>query len=216
MRNLKAFGLALVAAFALSAVVASAASAEFTSSSDSTTLFASALSTQTFTAGGAGEEASVNCTGISVDGASLGTSSSEITAEPTYSGCSVSQGGSTFEGKVDPNGCHYVFTTSETNNVHIVCPEGQVIKVTAKILGAFRECLDIHAQTPTNAVVDYSNNAGSPMDVKITSTVTGITYEKTGLCKGSVNEANNASYTGEVTVTGKDAEGNTVDVTVSH
>lgn len=211
MRNLKAFGLALVAAFALSAVIASAASAEFTSGSDNTTLSATSVGNQVFETGSGSK---VSCPAVSVDGASLGTVASEITAEPTYSGaCTVES----FEAKIDTNGCHYLFTTTATSNVHILCPEGSAIEVTAKILGSFRQCLKIHAQTPTNALVDYSNGtSGGKMDVTIKSTVTGITYERLGLCQGSTNEANDATYTGEVTVTGKDAEGNAVDVTVNH
>lgn len=210
IRNLKVLGLALTAVFALSAVLASAASAEFTSESPQTELTATALEEQVFT--GAGAE--VTCTEVSVHG-TIGEVQKEVTVEPTYGGhCTVNG----FPAKVDTNECHYLFTTIEEVGVHILCPEGKQIEVTAEILGSFRKCLDIHAQTPTEPVVHYRNKTNpitEKMDVEIESTVHGITYERTGLCQGEVNEANDAHYIGRVTVTGDDSEGNPVGVTHS-
>ena len=209
IRNLKALGLALVAVFAMSAVAASAASATstFTTDSDNTTLTATALGNQVFTAGGS----SVSCKEVSIDNTTTGTTATSITAEPTYSGdCTITVEGSTFEAKVDPEGCAYIFTAAtetEKVDVHIECPLNKVLKVTAFIAGAFRECLDIHEQTPTFSTIEYHNRetADKTMDVEITANVHGITYEKTGLCKGATgNEGNDATYIGNVTVTGED------------
>ena len=102
--------------------------------------------------------------------------------------------------------------------MHITCPENKVIKVAAFISGAFRECLDIHAQTPTSPSVIYDDktNAGTgKMDLEITANVEGITYERTGLCKGISNsESNSMSYSGNITMIGV-ASGTPVNLTVS-
>ena len=218
IRNLKTLGLALVAAFALSAVLASAASAEFTFDEAASTLTAKGVSpTQKFviTDSEGEEEGKSTCeeVGVGSGGTGLGTVESEITIEPVYSeDCTLSLGEATFEAEVDANGCHYLFTTETLNAVHIICSneegteaEGKSIEITAKILGSYRQCIKIHAQTPTEPTIHYDNKTNSEtgkMDVLMTVTVKGITYEKVGLCKGEVNESNNADYEGEVTVTG--------------
>ena len=223
-RNLKTLGLALVAAFALSAVLASAASAEFTTSTDNTTLTAEALNVQEFAIEGTpGENAVSECNQVSVDG-TAGTASTEITVEPTYSGCTLhdEHTGLNPVARINTNGCHYLFTTHENESVHIVCPaEAEGIEIEAKILGAFRRCLVVHPQTPTNNVVHWINGTDpetGAMDVELESTITGITWEKVGLCAGpnTVVEGNDASYKGNVTVTGDDEFGAPADVTVNH
>lgn len=215
-RNLKALGLALVAAFALSAVVASGASAatSFTSGSDSTILTSKAIGNQVFSTG----ESTVSCEEVTTDNTTTGTSATEITAEPTYSGnCKITIGSlGTLNATIDMNGCHYLFTIG--TEVHILCPEGKQIEVTATILGTPRKCLDIHAQTPTSPVVHYinaTNAATGKMDVEVESTVEGITYEKTGSCAFGTIEGNDANYKGKVTITGETGTGAAVDVTVS-
>lgn len=226
IRNLKALGLALIAAFALSAVLASAASANFTTGGHNTNLTVEGVSAvQEFflTEPGGGKGATSTCenVGIASGGTGLGTEQAEITIEPEYSGdCTLTiPGSSTFNAKVHTTGCHYLFTTETLNAVHILCEEGKQIEITAEIAGAFRQCFKIHAQTPTEPIIHYDNTtnpATGKMDVLLTADVTGITYERVGLCKGSVNEANDAHYVGEVTVTGHDANtGEPVDVTKS-
>jgi hypothetical protein len=223
IRNLKVLGLALVAAFALSAVVASAASAHFTSGADSTTLTATALNEQVFvTHGTPGENTEVKCTQVSVTGGPFGTDETELTVHPTYGGtCTITvEGvGSGLTAEVKSNGCNYIFTTTLTNNIHIECGANESIEVKAFILGKFRNCLDVHAQTPTTALVDYFNHtnpATGKMDVEIESTVDGITYEKTGSCAFGTTEGNDAEYNGNVTVTCDEEGTNTpVDCTKS-
>jgi hypothetical protein len=220
IRNLKVLGLALVAAFALSAVVASAASAHFTSSSDSATLTSTALNNQIFkTTGTLGENAEVSCTAVGVTGGPFGTDETELTVHPEYGGtCTVNiEGLGLLSAEIDTAGCNYVFTTTATNNIHIECETGKQIEVTAFILGKFRKCLDVHAQTPTTALVDYHNGTNAStgkMDVEVESTVEGITYEKTGSCAFGVTEGNDAKYEGNATVTCHDVSG-PVDCTKS-
>jgi hypothetical protein len=219
-RNFKALALALFAVLVVGAVTASGASAKFTSGSDDTTLTATAIGNQVFeTVGTANEESKVECEKVSVDGATIGTETNEITVEPTYENCSISlKGLGTFIAQVDTNKCHYLFTTKTEEAIHITCEtEGATqIEVTAFILGKFRKCLDIHAQTPTEPWLKYVNGTNpetGKMDVKVVSEVNGITYEKTASCAFGTIEANDARYTGEVTVTGDDANGKPVDVT---
>jgi hypothetical protein len=223
IRNLKVLGLALVAAFALSAVVASAASAHFTIGSDTATLTAAPLTNQVFeTTGTTGENAKVTCENIEVGNEHFGTEQAEITVHPTYNtNCTVNiEGLGNLTAEIITTGCNYIFTTGDTTaqNVHIECDAGKQIEVTAFILGKFRKCLDVHEQTPTSAIVHYRNGtnaATGKMDVEIESTVTGITYEKTGSCAFGVTEGNDAKYTGRVTVTAHDTTGAAVDCTKS-
>ncbi len=202
-RNLKALGLALVAAFALSAIAASAASADFITTNDGTTILESeATETQVFKNG---EGVEVKCTAVAVDGSIVGTTAETVTVEPTYSGCTiVIPKVGTVPAFVDTEGCHYLFTT--VTQVHILCPTGKKITVTAELVkGAKSKCLEIGEQTPTTPEVHYINNAKSAneMDTEVESTVSGITYNKAGPC-GAV-ENNDATYTGKVTVKGKDS-----------
>jgi hypothetical protein len=207
-RNLKILGLAMAVAAALSAIAVSVSSANFTTGSDATTLTLTTLDYQVFeTLGTSGENAEVRCESITAGNETFGTESTELTVHPTYSGnCALFIEGLGFlSPEIITKGCNYIFTTTETENIHIECETGKQIEVTAFILGKFRKCLDIHEQTPTTAHVDYHNGtdaATGKMDFEIESTVEGITYEKTGSCAFGVIEANDARYTGQVTVTG--------------
>ena len=125
MRNLKTLGLALVAAFALSAVVASAASAEtahFTVQGIGAGETAGVKGTQvgsptnTFTKNGL----TMTCATATVTGKALSTGPepSTITLEPTYSGCHVVIAGLTKTVTVTMNGCAYIYrATKNTESV---------------------------------------------------------------------------------------------------
>lgn len=213
IRDLKALGLMLFVGLALGAVPASAAAAQFTSGSDSTTLMAKTLTTLRFLSG----EEEWACKELSLDGASLGTAQGEVTAEPTFGSCiTTAPGVGTAEAKLDTNGCHLLLTAEK--EIHIICPEGKQIEVTEKILGSFRKCLDIHAQTPTTSSVDYinkTNEATGKMDIEVVSTVQGITYEKTGSCAFGATEENDWEFIGTFTLTGVNSISEPVDVTTS-
>src|SRR4051794_18898445 len=85
MKNLKMFGLALAAVFAMSAVVASAASAaeEFHGPSGTTTLTGSQVGNDVLTTMGG----TMTCTTITYAGAVVGPTSTEASGAPTFSGC---------------------------------------------------------------------------------------------------------------------------------
>jgi hypothetical protein len=199
-RMLKVLGLALLAVFATNAVFVSAASANFTTATHGATLTLSG-GLQVFTTQSGSK---VECTSVSGHISGVETVQSALTVVPVYSGCTLTEGGITRNAQVVPTGCDYLFTT--TGQVHIECEPGSVITVKAFIAGAFQQCFDIHAQTPTVPNVHFTNqldSATGKWDFTIVSTVTGITYERTGACKKlppEVNETNNAHYVGSVTV----------------
>jgi hypothetical protein len=215
-RNLRIFGLALVGVLAASVVVASAASAQ-----KITTLGQSNV-TLTGTGGEQverqGPNHEIKCTGVTFTVTGVNNEQAQITAAPSYTGCTLTESGITREAQIDMNGCAYVYTSTGTV-VHIECPGTNVIKLTAKIAGAFQECMDIHAQTPTTPNYTLTNGtSGANMDFTIVSGVSGITYERTGLCKkaeAQLNEANDSSLTGSITVTCETAAAVMVDCTAS-
>jgi hypothetical protein len=224
-RNLKALGLALVAVFALSAVAASAALAvpKFTSSTDWTVLSASAKNSQVFEDEANG--VSLNCTSVGGSG-SMSTDQTTVTFTPTYgvttdttgaSNCKGTIAGFTVDLQVHMNGCDYLFTAAAGDGtVKVECPVGKQIEITCDILGAWRQCIDIAAQTPTVPTVDFTNGtkveAGKTVwDVTLKSTATGVTYTKTGLAGSGTFHS--AKYTGEVTVTAKDTAGVPASIT---
>jgi hypothetical protein len=225
-RNLKALGLALLAAFALSAVMVSAASAhtpaKFTTGSDWTVLHSQAETNLVLKEGAI----ETSCTEVGVDGSTSETAPTSITVEPTYgvttdttgaTKCKIVAGGE-FDLQVHTNGCLYVFAAGgETDgSTSITCPAGKSIEFTADILGKWRPCLDFGAQTPGTPTVDYTNQTevtggNNVWDMTVKSTVKGISYTKTGLCgSGTFTQA---EISGSVTVWGTDTGGNPVNVT---
>jgi hypothetical protein len=212
-RKLKTLGLALVAAFAISAVVASAASANFTTATDNTTMTLLGGNQVFKTEGGAKAE----CTSALGYVTKVATVQTELTAVPEYSGCTFTEGSITRLAKIDPMGCTYVFTATE--QVHIECSGTNVITVKLFIIGAYQQCLDIQPQTPTSPKYHLANGSFSgQMDFALGSTVSGITYERTWFCKMKevqLNETNNAYYEGSVTVVCETEAGVAVDCTSS-
>jgi hypothetical protein len=212
-RMLRTLGLALVAVFAMSAMVASAASANFTTATDNTTMTGSGGLQVIESAGGA----KVECTSGSGTITGVGTAQTELTAVPSYSGCTFTEGAVTRNAEVDPMGCASVLTT--TGQIHIECSGANVITIRVFIAGAFQQCFDIHPQTPTTPTVHFTNQldpATGKWDFTVVSTVEGGTSERTAACKKPMaqeNETNSNKYIGSLTVTCDDASGNPVDCT---
>ena len=73
---------------------------------------------------------SVTCNGLTVGDATQGPTAKELTLTGidynAAGGCNLAG----TEAKIDMNGCDYLFT-SEGGVVHVVCPEGKVIEITA-------------------------------------------------------------------------------------
>jgi hypothetical protein len=211
-RNLKALGLALLAALALSAVAASSAPAvkEFHSDIEKTVL------TGTDTPNTASQFTTLHnttkCATNLWEGTATAKTVKELTVTQTLSGCTENNG---FTIDVNFNGCHYKFTLEEgifetpggtthtRGPTHIVCPVGKEIEwlITVPI---FADCLiKIPPQTPTIPTVDYTNQgSGTTTDVEVVSTVSGITYSETGSTCPTPGTHNDGVFDAKVTVKG--------------
>ena len=195
-RNLKILGLALVAAFAMSAVVASSASAYLgTTEKQPSTLTGAQENTNVFTTHG-GE---VKCTTATYHGEQATTSASSITLTPTYTGCTAF---GFINIPIHTNNCHYLFTpvTPLTNprqaTVHIICPT-KPIEITAP------GCeVTVESQTPTGGTITVKNiGAGATRELTIETALTGIHYtehERAGFpnCKSETVTTTNGTFTG--------------------
>ncbi|HWN72644.1 MAG TPA: hypothetical protein VNN15_02420 [Solirubrobacterales bacterium] len=197
-RTLKVLGLALTSVLVFSAVVAASASATTTFTAESpATLTVSANETQVFsyTAGGA----QVKCTGVSADETAIsGTSATEITVHPTFTGC-IGPGGIT--GHTTYNGgCDLLFTVS--GQVHI-CPNGGSITMVVTGLCTY------HLGPQTVSTVTYDNiGSGTTREIKLTPSVTGISATNTNpgfLC--GPESSTTGTYSGSLTITGENGAG---------
>jgi len=201
-RKLKVFGLALVAALALTAVMASAASAQFTSTSEHTILSGSQKTgTNDVFSAGSGFGA-VTCENATFSGTSATKSATEQTITPTYTTCKDS-----FGRVVDVTSGSYNFTTNGT--VHT---EGTfTLKVTS---GASVICtVTIGAQSGVNGIT-YKNLGGTSGE-EVTSHSTNVKSTIEGgffNCGTSTTNATAGTYDGVAIITGKDTSGNAVAI----
>jgi hypothetical protein len=201
MRNLKAFGLAVVAVFAMGAIAATAASAnQFHSAVEKTTITVAANATQAFQYEAGGQ--TVNCSTVGGSGEDTNFTSSELTFKPTYSGCSVS-GIAFSSAQVSMGNCDYLFTIEASANsgpVHVKCTSGQ-ITITVKVFGISVCTLHIGEQTPSG-VADYANSGASKINV--TPTQSGIEGTRQGSEECGEATSNTGTYTGQVEVKGEE------------
>lgn len=188
--NMKMFGLALVAVFAMSAVAASAASAaKFQAASYPARVNATNSGAHTFKAGAIG---TISCNTATFTGTEfLSGASTTLEVEPEYSGC-------TFLGVVgvvvNTNGCTYNFneptgtSPSFTGTVDVVCPPGEAISFTSGTC-----TVTVGPQTGLKTV-KYTNEANGT--VKVVAAVTGIEYTGSGLCPNEPGTHANGEYNG--------------------
>src|SRR6476619_3872859 len=221
-RKLKALGLALFAAFALSAMTASGASAaeEFHSSEAHTILDVTQDGTEGSITGQQIFETTVgklSCTGVEASVTLTAKTLSEITAVPTYTKCNKIENGA--EGLVTHvkfTSCDYLFTSKKSgthSQVHIQCSTpGDHIHVNATFLGSEILCMTIPPQTPTSGGVVYHNLGEPPATRTITIEVTveGIEYTEKGACGSST--VNNGKYFGNVLVQGTNTNNEETDI----
>lgn len=208
--NMKMFGLALVAAFAMSAVAASAASAasfqaaEYPAKVDATN---SGFGAHTFKAGLIG---TISCNTATFTGTKfLSGPSTSLEVTPSYSGC-------TFLGVsnvvVNTNGCTYKFneptgtSPSFTGTVDVVCPSEKAITFTAGTC-----TVSVGAQTGLKTV-SYTDEVTEGEEwVKVVAGVTGITYTGSTLCPTEPGTHSNGEYKGTVKSTAQNEGGATVN-----
>jgi hypothetical protein len=224
-RNLKALGLALVAAMAFCAVVVSAASAdEFRAESAPLTLTGKqdpgTLDKFTTTAG------TLECEEATYHATTATSPASSITiTPPVYGSCSVAGIPST----VHMNGCDYKFTIdaapATTGTVHVECPTTVgpphvTHEITITVGFPTVKCT-IHVHEQTIGGIIYTNvGAGATREITIDVNATGLTYTETagtglGACSTSSTQ-HNGTYVGKATVTGEvDPSGGHIGVFVS-
>jgi hypothetical protein len=230
-RNLKALGLVLMVAFAFGGMAASGASAGVLTSAGGQGV------TFTDTETGGTLENSVtafggvtHCPGSTVTGHKATTTPHElipnnatsITLTAHLKSCVTEEGANKFPVTVDMNGCDFLVTiganvnggTYETD-LHIVCPAGKFIQITAFSSAAhsLRVCtLTITSTTPTSDV-HVTNGGGSPSDIYISGTFTNIEVHKSGLC-GSATDKSVVTHV-HGTIKGLNKAGESTGISVS-
>jgi hypothetical protein len=220
IRNLKALGLALVAAFAMSAVVASAASA----TAGTLTTFP-AGKTVIGTAGQSGEHVltltdhpingafnSLRCKRVTFTGtAGVSTGATSMAVYPAYSECTA------FGQPVTISiGCEYVFNTSTPTadglgwhvTTDISCSGANMIKI---VTGTCEVTVGSQTNLSTNQVTN--SGAASPetaMDLLLHTNITGIKYtvvkDNIGCPLDGTGAFTKGDYKGTTTVTGLNSE----------
>jgi hypothetical protein len=210
IRNLKVLGLALGVVFALGAVMASGASATDTLTvPQNADITAEATNEQilNITSG-----ATVKCQKATFSSSNIANGASKATVSVKYFGNVKEPTGATCDSvfgqvTVDMNGCTYDITGNTTKEdegkkdavVWVSCPGTEKIKITAP--GGCT--ISIGSQTPTEGGVVYTTETetSGKKDIKIHSTVTGITYDASFACLfvGIPSHGQDADYTGTVT-----------------
>jgi hypothetical protein len=195
IRNLKMMGMSLMAILAMSAIAAAGASAQsqmFHSDGSPTTLKSDALNAQVFSSP-AGE---VKCNTVTLDEASFtGETLTTITAQPTYTNCKAFIPGEV-AASVDFSECDYKFTSD--GPTHLECEGGGSVHI--RVTAFNLNCFDVEPQEVSG--VTYTNGEKEGVsDITLDANVTGLKYVEKGVC-GSGETTENATYTGEVTVTG--------------
>lgn len=224
-RNLKALGLALIAALALSAIAAQGAMAvdhSFGSEASSTVITADndglGSHVLSVTSKG-GTKVSVTCTTAFFSGTQSGTSADLITLHPTFGKPNTSGGaGSCTLGglgvTVTTTGCNFIFESDTSNNpatgqedatTSVECEAGKSLKSSAG------GCTVSIAGAPNNqnlhGVTFAGEGAGATRDLKVTAAVKGIHWTSSGFfCPlvglGNGETGTNGEFSGVVTAKG--------------
>jgi hypothetical protein len=197
-RKLKILGLTLLALLAITAVVASAASAaQFHSESTSGTTFLTGtqVGTNQFDLANG---TPVKCTGVVLDSSYAGTTASDLTVTPTYTGCTAAGQ----KAEIKTNGCTYTTTTlvlveldKHTILVHVVCPAGKSIEVNVPTAGC---SVKMAAQTGGGLI--HITTETTFLRIFRQKYTVSISYTTTG--GGICGAAGSANLTGEVSVKG--------------
>jgi hypothetical protein len=223
--KLKALGLGLVAALAMSAFAVVNATAttggHFTAENSHTIL--SGLDDATTPPKFHAFDQTVTCKHATYS-ATTGETATSITATAVYGECSTSVGPAV----VNMNGCDYLFTVrtnpaTNHNTTHLVCPGGgPTIRVNSPFSG--HDCIIevTPNQTPSGGVTyETGGTAGSGHDIVVNATVTGIHSVITTAggnffaCGTTDTTDNEGELTGKATVTGKNTAGAAVGITAT-
>jgi hypothetical protein len=215
-RNFKAFGLAMVAALALSAVVASgaqAATASVQASSYPATLTGNQKTTNVWSVGGGVRKASCK---TAIFHGTLTAAADPVTLTPTYAECTSEPFGPVTN---TMNGCDYAFhlnsvtSTTGTMTTDIRCPAGKEVQIylyesAAKHASGEALCTyDIPPQTNLSAgeYHNETNAATGKKDITATLNVTNVAVKSTVsakiLCGIAPGATGTTTLSGSVTLT---------------
>jgi hypothetical protein len=201
-RKIKALGLALVAAFALTAVMASAASAApgFTSSSSGTTTIHGVQNGNHEFAADEGF-GGIKCKTATFAGTSSGTYQATQTVKPTYSNCEDSFGRPVH---IKTNTLTYVFKVTGTDSKKTPIGEVHVSgDIELEITTGGTPCIVVINETQNNNGITYHNNANGTVTTTTESTnVRSTTSGGFFSCGTSNGLHTEGTYTGETVLTG--------------
>jgi hypothetical protein len=205
-RKIKALGLALVAALALTAVTASAASAQFTSDKEHTILSGSQATSHVFTAGtGFG---GISCATASFSGTSVNKSEATQVVNPTYSNCKDSFGRTV---DITTNTLTYTFTSGAGKGlVHVTGDIGLTVTT-----GGTHCTITIKAQNGNNGI-SYKNLGGTS-GVEVTTNTNNVHSSVSGgffACGTSATTPTSGTYTGTTVMKGVDTSGAAASISV--
>lgn len=195
----------MLVVFAFGAVSASAASAaEFHAESAPVKVDGTQVGVDEFTV----NAGTTKCNEATYSGENAAKTTAAFSVTPKYSECSVEPIGTAI---VHTNGCFYEATilqvTSATDahgELHIKCPAGQSITVTASALGTLK--CTIHVPPQTIPVTLTTHGLGTARDLTVDVNVANLQYSQTagsglGACKTEAGLAN-GKYKGTATLKG--------------
>jgi hypothetical protein len=237
IRNLKALGLMVVAALAISAMFVSAAQATegngfYTCGKTATPNVHTTcnvhgeqygtVAENFFEAGG--QKVTCENAGVTFTAHMPTGTSTHLTVTPHYKDCSAEG----LPATVSMNGCTYTFRRPTTSGkthpwdatVDLVCPAGKSVDIEVFLFGTPTGSHTVNACTvkvlPKNGLTNSEasvNTTGAKDDLTLTANITNVKYERTGSCGASSGE--NAKYVSKVTVTAKGAAGEAEDLWLS-
>jgi hypothetical protein len=203
LRICKVLGLGVAAMFAMSVLAVPVVQAELFITGEQITHNGSSKHTLTLAGG-----QQITCSSPTF-AATIDESHKAVTMTPTYSGCTAKIGTENLPTKVTTNGCDYLFKAgAEDKEDHfaggtmsLICPESKKAEVDVYKNEATTESLCTIKVFPfeSKSEATFTNTAGPPGDVDLTTSVSGVTVERTGslLC-GTANTT--ATYTGATTL----------------
>ncbi len=210
-RKLKALGIALMAAFAFSAIAAGTAAAGETYTSEvgaGVQTFVTMEKTSNLVFATPSGEFTCTTVGLPGEAKPAGPAAHEITINPSYSGCTAFG----FTSHLTNNGCHYVLTTPTDlgggkwtiHPWHLVASTKSVeqcFTITPTFFGASVCTQSVPPQTPTGGhIIATNTGTAGAMDVRLEITFSGTHYTGTGGVCGDGTTHTDATLTGSLTV----------------
>lgn len=203
MRNLKIFGLALMAVLAMGVVAAgSASAADLTAEKYPTTLTGKNTGGSDVIVTTAGN---VSCKTTSYHGTISGPTT-KISTAPAFGECTAFG----FPAIIDVNGCLLVFNVGAglSGDVDLSCPAGQSMTVTALSAGTAKCTAHLGSQSDIEGTADFSVvGSGTTREVTISASLKGLDYTHTkgsGLGACAAGSATNGTLSAQASVTGEE------------